>query len=78
MATPTMGVGDERGEFIDQLRVRPAGLHTCWKSKNTRPIVKTLSTTTMLNKLEHGMPVHETGFKYVAPKMHKPMPPDRR
>jgi phosphomannomutase len=37
------------------------------------PIVKTLSTTTMLNKLGriYGVPVHETGvgFKYVAPKM---------
>ncbi len=37
------------------------------------PIVKTLSTTTMLNKLGalYEVPVHETGvgFKYVAPKM---------
>jgi phosphomannomutase len=37
------------------------------------PIVKTLSTTTMLNKLGrlYGVPVHETGvgFKFVAPKM---------
>jgi phosphomannomutase len=37
------------------------------------PIVKTLSTTTMLNKLGkvYGVPVYETGvgFKYVAPKM---------
>jgi len=36
-------------------------------------IVKTLSTTTMLNKLGkiYNVPVHETGvgFKYVAPKM---------
>ena len=37
------------------------------------PIVKTLSTTTMLNKLGemYGVPVYETGvgFKYIAPKM---------
>ncbi|PIZ26246.1 MAG: phosphomannomutase, partial [Chloroflexi bacterium CG_4_10_14_0_8_um_filter_57_5] len=37
------------------------------------PIVKTISTTTMLNKLGklYGVPVYETGvgFKYVAPKM---------
>jgi len=37
------------------------------------PIVKTLSTTTMLNKLAklYDVPVYETGvgFKYVAPKM---------
>jgi phosphomannomutase len=37
------------------------------------PIVKTLSTTSMLNKLGkiYGIPIHETGvgFKYVAPKM---------
>jgi phosphomannomutase len=37
------------------------------------PIVKTLSTTTMLNKLGklYDVPVYETGvgFKYVAPKM---------
>ncbi|RMD52095.1 MAG: phosphoglucomutase/phosphomannomutase family protein, partial [Candidatus Thermofonsia bacterium] len=37
------------------------------------PIVKTISTTKMLNKLGklYGVPVHETGvgFKYIAPKM---------
>ncbi len=69
-----LGVGDEKGEFIDQLRVYGLLayylLEVCGKRG---PIVKTLSTTTMLNKLGklYGVPVYETGvgFKYVAPKM---------
>jgi phosphomannomutase len=69
-----LGVGDENGEFIDQLRV--FGLLAYYKLEiigERGPIVKTLSTTTMLNKLGkiYGVPVYETGvgFKYVAPKM---------
>lgn len=69
-----LGVGDEKGEFIDQLRVYGLLayylLEVCGKRG---PIVKTLSTTSMLNKLGklYGVPVYETGvgFKYVAPKM---------
>jgi phosphomannomutase len=69
-----LGVGDEKGTFIDQLRVFGLLAYYLLEVKGFRgPIVKTLSTTTMLNKLGkiYGVPVYETGvgFKYVAPKM---------
>jgi len=68
------GIGDEKGEFINQLRVYALLAYYLLEVRGERgPIVKTLSTTTMLNKLGklYGVPVHETGvgFKYVAPKM---------
>lgn len=68
------GIGDENGEFIDQLRVYALLALYLLESRGERgDIVKTLSTTTMLNKLGklYNVPVHETGvgFKYVAPKM---------
>jgi alpha-D-glucose phosphate-specific phosphoglucomutase len=68
------GVGDERGEFIDQLRVYALLAFYLLEIRDERgAIVKTLSTTTMLNKLGklYDVPVYETGvgFKYVAPKM---------
>ncbi len=69
-----VGIGDERGQFVDQLRVYGLLAYYLLEVRGERgPIVKTLSTTTMLNKLGklYGVPVHETGvgFKYVAPKM---------
>jgi phosphomannomutase len=69
-----LGVGDERGRFIDQLRVYGLLGYYLLEIRGERgPIVKTLSTTTMLNKLGklYDVPVYETGvgFKYVAPKM---------
>jgi alpha-D-glucose phosphate-specific phosphoglucomutase len=69
-----LGVGDEKGQFIDQLRVYGLMAYYLLEVKGERgPIVKTLSTTTMLNKLGklYNVPVYETGvgFKYVAPKM---------
>jgi alpha-D-glucose phosphate-specific phosphoglucomutase len=68
------GIGDENGEFINQLRVYALLAYYLLEIRGERgDIVKTLSTTTMLNKLGelYGVPVHETGvgFKYVAPKM---------
>jgi len=71
-----VGVGDERGEFIDQLRVFGLLAYYLLEVRGERgPIVKTLSTTTMLNKLGklYDVPVIETGvgFKYVAPAMLK-------
>lgn len=68
------GIGDENGEFINQLRVYALLAYYLLEIRGQRgDIVKTLSTTTMLNKLGqiYGVPVHETGvgFKYVAPKM---------
>ncbi len=69
-----IGVGDEHGRFVDQLRVYGLLAFYMLEVRGERgPIVKTLSTTTMLNKLGqmYGVPVYETGvgFKYVAPKM---------
>lgn len=68
------GIGDEKGEFINQLRVYGLlALYLLEVRGERGDIVKTLSTTTMLNKLGklYDVPVHETGvgFKYVAPKM---------
>jgi alpha-D-glucose phosphate-specific phosphoglucomutase len=68
------GIGDEKGEFINQLRVYALLAYYLLETRGLRgTIVKTLSTTGMLNKLGqmYGVPVIETGvgFKYVAPKM---------
>jgi alpha-D-glucose phosphate-specific phosphoglucomutase len=68
------GIGDEKGEFINQLRVYALLAYYLLEVRGERgAIVKTLSTTTMLNKLGalYNVPVYETGvgFKYVAPKM---------
>jgi phosphomannomutase len=69
-----LGLGDERGQFIDQLRVFGLLAYYLLEVLGQRgPIVKTLSTTNMLNKLGkiYDVPVYDTGvgFKYVAPKM---------
>lgn len=69
-----VGIGDENGQFIDQLRVYGLLGYYFLELRGERgPIVKTLSTTKMLNKLaqRYGVPVYETGvgFKYIAPKM---------
>jgi phosphomannomutase len=68
------GIGDENGVFINQLRVYALLAYYLLEVRGERgDIVKTLSTTGMLNKLGeiYGVPVHETGvgFKFVAPKM---------
>jgi len=68
------GIGDENGEFINQLRVYALLAFYLLEVRGERgAIVKTLSTTGMLNKLGkiYDVPVYETGvgFKYVAPKM---------
>jgi phosphomannomutase len=69
-----VGVGDENGQFVNQLRVYALlALYFLEIRKERGPIVKTLSTTSMLEKLgkKYDVPVYETGvgFKYVAPKM---------
>ena len=69
-----LGLGDERGRFVDQLRVFALLAYYLLEVRGERgPIVKTLSTTSMLEKLGriYHVPVYETGvgFKYVAPKM---------
>ncbi len=69
-----IGVGDEHGQFIDQLRVYALLALYLLEARGQRgAIVKTLSTTSMLDKLGrlYHVPVYTTGvgFKYVAPKM---------
>ena len=69
-----VGLGDERGTFIDQLRVYGLLAYYLLEVRGGRgPIVKTLSTTSLLFKLAemYDVPIYETGvgFKYVAPKM---------
>lgn len=69
-----VGVGSEKGEFVNQLQVYALLAYYLLEVRGERgPIVKTLSTTGMLEKLGrlYDVPVYETGvgFKYVAPKM---------
>lgn len=69
-----VGIGDENGVFINQLQVYALLAYYLLEVRGERgAIVKTLSTTSMLNKLGkiYDIPVYETGvgFKYVAPKM---------
>ncbi|MEN8173057.1 MAG: phosphoglucomutase/phosphomannomutase family protein, partial [Chloroflexota bacterium] len=69
-----VGFGDEKGQFINQLRAYALLAYYLLEIRGERgPIVKTLSTTKMLNKLGeiYDIPIYETGvgFKYVAPKM---------
>jgi alpha-D-glucose phosphate-specific phosphoglucomutase len=68
------GFGDEHGHFIDQLRVYGLLAYYLLEVRGDRgTIVKTLSTTSMLEKLGaiYGVKVVNTGvgFKYVAPAM---------
>ena len=69
-----LGIGDENGEFVNQLRVYALIAYYFLEVRGERgPIVKTLSSTSMLDKLGklYDVPVYETGvgFKFVAPKM---------
>jgi len=68
-----MGIGDEHGVFVNQLQVYALlALYYLEVRKERGPRVKTLSSTSMLDKLGklYNVQVHETGvgFKYVAPK----------
>jgi len=69
-----IGAADEHGAFINQLQVYGLlALYFLEVRGERGPIVKTLSTTSVLEKLGqiYRVPVHQTGvgFKYVAPKM---------
>ncbi|HEX2981881.1 MAG TPA: phosphoglucomutase/phosphomannomutase family protein [Anaerolineaceae bacterium] len=69
-----VGIGDENGVFVNQLQVYALLAYYLLEVRGERgPIVKTLSTTSMLEKLGkiYDVPIYETGvgFKYVAPKM---------
>jgi phosphomannomutase len=68
-----VGLGDEHGRFVDQLRVYALLGYYFLEVRGERgAIVKTISSTKMLNILgqQYGVPIIETGvgFKYVAPK----------
>jgi alpha-D-glucose phosphate-specific phosphoglucomutase len=70
------GFGDEHGQFVDQLRVYGLLAYYLLEVRGERgAIVKTISTTSMLDKLGklYGVPVINTGvgFKFVAPAMVK-------
>jgi len=69
-----VGLANEKGEFVNQLQVYALLAYYLLEIRGLRgPLVKTVSTTVMANKLgkRYGVPVYETGvgFKYVAPKM---------
>jgi len=68
-----MGIGDENGRFVNQLEVYALMALYFLEVRGERgAIVKTLSTTSMLEKLGklYDVPVVSTGvgFKYIAPK----------
>ena len=67
------GLGDENGVFVNTLQVYGLLAYYLLEIRGQRgPIVKSFSTTVMLNKLAelYNVPVYETGvgFKYIAPK----------
>jgi len=69
-----MGTVDEKGNFITQLQVYALLCLYLLEIRGERgPIVKTLTTTSMVYRLGeiYGVPVYETpvGFKYIAPVM---------
>jgi len=71
-----MGIVDEKGNFLTQLQVFALLCLYLLEVRGERgPIVKTITTTSMLYRLGEifGVPVFETpvGFKYVAPIMLK-------
>lgn len=69
-----LGIVDENGDFVDQLRVMSLlAYYLLEYSTSTGPIVRTVTTSSMLDRLGelYGVDVIETGvgMKYVAPKM---------
>lgn len=69
-----VGLVDERGVFINQLQVYGLLIMYLLEKRGWRgPIVKSVSTTSMANRLgeQYGVPVIETpvGFKYIGPEM---------
>jgi alpha-D-glucose phosphate-specific phosphoglucomutase len=69
-----VGFASEQGVFVNQLQVYALLALYLLECRGQRgPLVRTISTTAMANKLaaRYGVDVYETGvgFKYVAPKM---------
>lgn len=68
------GMGNEQGQFVNQMQVFGLlGYYFLEIQKQRGPIVKTVSSTNMINQLAviYGVPVYETevGFNFVGPKM---------
>ena len=70
-----LGIVDEHGDFVDQLRT--IGLLAYYFLEHTgsrQPLVKTLTTSSMLERLGQHYDVHVeevgVGMKFVAPAMH--------
>lgn len=71
-----LGACDESGNFLNQLTVMSLlALYFLEERGQRGPIVKTYTSSTMLDRLGelYDVPVHETpvGFKFVAPKMQE-------
>lgn len=69
-----IGIVDEKGNFVNQLWVYGLlALYALEVRGQRGPLVKSLSTTSMIDRLGelYGVPVYETavGFKYIGPKM---------
>src|SRR5437773_10354180 len=67
---------DERGQFVDQLRVFALLTYYLLEVRGLRgPIVKSVTTTSMVTRLGelYNVPVYETGvgFKYLGPRMRE-------
>jgi phosphomannomutase len=68
-----VGLVDEKGQFINQLLVYGLLIKYLLEKRGWRgPIIKSVSTTSMANRLgeKYGVPVIETpvGFKYIGPE----------
>jgi alpha-D-glucose phosphate-specific phosphoglucomutase len=68
-----VGLVDEKGTFINQLQVYGLLINYLLEKRGWRgPIIKSVSTTSMANRLgdKYGVPVIETpvGFKYIGPE----------
>ena len=69
-----LGLYDERGEFIDQLKTYALLCYYFLEYRGERgPLVRSMTSTRMIDRLGelYGVPVHETavGFKFLGPKM---------
>jgi phosphomannomutase len=69
-----LGVMDENGDFVDQLKTFALLAYYMLEVKGLRgPIVRSITTTRMVDRMgEHyGIPVYETavGFKFLGPRM---------
>jgi phosphomannomutase len=68
------GIGDENGQFINQMQVYAILAYYLLEIRGWRgPLIKTTTTTQMVDALAniYNVPVHtvKIGFKYAAPKM---------